>query len=121
MKFTNIYYLLPIIVTVMAAAMPDANPEPEADPGTRVTGDISAREAEPGPNELLDKRACIYNGCRCRVGTAPGVYCGWCYAVTAAGSGGAWSDVYQCASNGNCCRYGPRASCVNPANYSPCG
>lgn len=65
--------------------------------------------------------ACTYNGCKCRPGTLGGVYCGWCPAVTAAGTGGSWSDVYQCSSSGSCCRYGPRQSCANPQSFSPCG
>ncbi|MCP2319238.1 hypothetical protein APR12_004605 [Nocardia amikacinitolerans] len=65
--------------------------------------------------------ACVENGCKCRPGTSPGVYCGWCYAVTHAGEGGAWSDVFQCASNGRCCRWGPRPSCADSDSYTPCG
>ncbi|KAL4886406.1 hypothetical protein BJY04DRAFT_177684 [Aspergillus karnatakaensis] len=64
---------------------------------------------------------CTANGCACRPGTAEGVYCGWCYAVTAVGTGGSWSDVFQCNSGGGCCRYGPRDSCSSSESYTPCG
>ncbi|KAF3908985.1 hypothetical protein ABW20_dc0107544 [Dactylellina cionopaga] len=111
MQLTKLVCLLPLIATALAAAVPEANPE--ADPGTRVTSDLV--------DEPLDKRACTYNNCACRSGTSPGVYCGWCYAVTAAGNGGSWGDAYQCSSSGSCCRYGARSSCASPANYSPCG
>ncbi|GGN66018.1 hypothetical protein [Nocardia rhizosphaerihabitans] len=65
--------------------------------------------------------ASTYNGCQCRPGANAGVYCGWCDAVTNTGNGGAWSDVYLCSNSGSCCRYGPRPSCADSQNYSPCG
>ncbi len=46
--------------------------------------------------------ACESNGCKCAVGTKVGVYCGWCGAVTKAGNGGKWSDLFQC-NGSKCC------------------
>lgn len=64
--------------------------------------------------------ACDSNGCKCAPGTKGGVYCGWCSAVTSPGQGGKWSDAFLC--NGEqCCRYGPRSSCADSSNFSPCG
>ncbi|KAF3929966.1 hypothetical protein AA313_de0206920 [Arthrobotrys entomopaga] len=110
MQLTKLVYILPLVVSALAAAVPEAKAEAEP-------VELSVNEAL----DVFEKRSCTYNGCKCTKGTKAGVYCGWCGAITAAGTGGSWSDVYQCASSGDCCRYGARASCVNPASYSPCG
>ncbi|KAG0042015.1 hypothetical protein BGZ83_001004 [Gryganskiella cystojenkinii] len=60
------------------------------DAGTQVS-------STDAPVESLVKRSCTYQGCRCYPGSS-GLYC---Y------QGG----VYQCATDGECCYYGPRDSC----------
>jgi hypothetical protein len=70
--------------------------------------------------EIASAQNCIPNGCKCRPGTSQGQYCGWCDAVTNAGNGGKWSDMFECGPSGQCCRYGPRTVCQDPENHAPC-
>jgi hypothetical protein len=65
---------------------------------------------------------CVSDGCKCDKGLPGGVYCGYCPEVNVKGERSLWSDVYHCAKDtGNCCRYGPRASCKLAAKFGPCG
>ncbi|KAL2852207.1 hypothetical protein BJX68DRAFT_235059 [Aspergillus pseudodeflectus] len=68
----------------------------------------------------LVSAGCAANGCRCSPATSPGIYCGWCSAVTQVGYGGSYSDAFQCRGR-ICCNYGPRKSCQDSSHYSPCG
>ncbi|RVD84892.1 uncharacterized protein DFL_003229 [Arthrobotrys flagrans] len=111
MQLSKLAYLLPLIATVLAAAVPDTNSGV-----SMVNDEIEVSELE---GNIFDKRACSSNKCKCAEGTKAGVYCGRCGAVTSLGSGGI-NDVYQCASSGECCRYGPRSSCAG-SSYTPCG
>jgi len=103
MRFASIAAIASIVGFMSAAANPVANAD----------ADVSI------PLEL-EKRACSYNGCKCKVGTRAGLYCGYCDAVTNSGSG-LFSDVFQCNSKGGCCDYGPRKSCAKFPGFSPCG
>ncbi|KAF3105169.1 hypothetical protein TWF594_005752 [Orbilia oligospora] len=114
MQLTKLSFFLPLIVSALAIAVP------EADPGTRVTGSKEAAILQAKRNDLDKRQNCVPNGCKCNP-VPQGQYCGWCSAVTNAGTGGSWSDVFECNPSGGCCRYGPRASCNNWPNFSPCG
>ncbi|KAK6355926.1 hypothetical protein TWF718_000304 [Orbilia javanica] len=107
MQLTKLAYFLPLIATVLAAAVPD------------VDSAVSMASVSGLDSNIFDKRACSNNGCKCRRGAKAGVYCGRCGAVTSLGSG-KLNDAYQCASNGDCCGYGARSSCAG-RSYSPCG
>ncbi|EPS43595.1 hypothetical protein H072_2379 [Dactylellina haptotyla CBS 200.50] len=112
MQLTKLVYVLPLFTAVLAVAVP------EAEPGTRVTSNkLSALDKRGGE---VEKRQCNPNGCKCANGAA-GVYCGWCAGVLNPGTGGSWSDVFQCNGSGGCCRYGPRDSCASWQSFSPCG
>ncbi|PUU79993.1 hypothetical protein B9Z19DRAFT_976845, partial [Tuber borchii] len=62
----------------------------------------------------LDKRDnCIYN-CECDKNVSPGLYCGYCLAVTSCKFGQpCYNDVFQCGHGGNCCTFGVRKPCQN--------
>ncbi|PUU73217.1 hypothetical protein B9Z19DRAFT_1095568 [Tuber borchii] len=60
----------------------------------------------------LAKRDCT-PGCTCASGVSPGLYCGYCAAVTSCTSAGCFDNVYQCGNGGSCCSYGYRTSCAN--------
>ncbi|PUU73024.1 hypothetical protein B9Z19DRAFT_1095983, partial [Tuber borchii] len=59
----------------------------------------------------LAKRACT-SSCSCDPSASPGLYCGYCWAVTSCLSGDCFNDVYQCGTGGNCYCFGRRDSCV---------
>jgi hypothetical protein len=103
MHLASIVTIASIVGFVSAAANPVANAD----------ADMSVPNA-------FEKRDCKYNGCKCKPGTRAGVYCGFCDAVTDAGSG-SFTDVFQCNSKGSCCDYGPRQSCDKFPGFSPCG
>ncbi|KAG0134859.1 hypothetical protein HOY82DRAFT_515710 [Tuber indicum] len=68
----------------------------------------------------LEKRACVYDGCKCSTSWSPGLYCGYCAAVTTCKNGYPCEDnVYQCGTGGKCCNYGVKTTCKN--NQGPCG
>ncbi|KAH8596542.1 hypothetical protein B0O99DRAFT_671135 [Bisporella sp. PMI_857] len=60
----------------------------------------------------LEKRACTKNGCKCKVGSVQGQYCGYCNQVTSKGSAALWGEnSFECNSSGGCCFYGYTAHC----------
>jgi hypothetical protein len=78
-------------------------------------------------DELLDKRACDYNGCKCdtRNNRKPqGQFCGGCHW-----SNGDWvitakrvnSHVYECSPTGKCCDYGYASDCAKQDGTGRCG
>jgi hypothetical protein len=94
---------------------------PETEAGVAV---VEARAPEPLlelPRDLQG-RACTYNGCKCKKGVSPGVYCGSC-----AFSDGSWvvtkkrvaDHAFQCAKSGDCCSYGYRKNCLNYGESCP--
>ncbi|KAK6358017.1 hypothetical protein TWF730_007371 [Orbilia blumenaviensis] len=117
MRFSTLTLALGLVATALSSAIP----QPAAD---TVLEPISEALTDIAMDNTLDKRACVYNGCKCnsRVGTAyvTGIYCGKCYQVSKFGKGGKSTDAYQCGSGGSCCRYGARESCAVP-KWGPCG
>ncbi|KAK6502997.1 hypothetical protein TWF481_008033 [Arthrobotrys musiformis] len=87
MQLSKLAFLLPLVATVLAAAVPAENSGV-----SMATEDLN----------ILDKRACKSNGCSCARGTSAGIYCGRCSAVKSFGRGGKSNDAYQCNSNGDC-------------------
>lgn len=68
-------------------------------------------------NSPLEKRACVYNGCKCSTKhtLAQGQYCGNCvwsngdgYIITAKRVS---NHVYECSPSGACCDYGVASDC----------
>ncbi|KAK6514284.1 hypothetical protein TWF506_008681 [Arthrobotrys conoides] len=111
MHISNLAYLLPLIATALAAAVP-------AD--TTTSGiNMANSELEVSTN-IFEKRACKSNGCSCAKGTSAGIYCGRCGAVKSYGRGGKSDHAYQCNSEGGCCLYGPRDTCAEKS-FHPCG
>lgn len=103
---------------VLALALfASAAPAPEAEANAAAAADAEAHAmAEADDSGSLVKRACKYNGCRCRVGTSPGMYCYGCDAVIYEGNHTAFPGdptgwLFQCARSGGCCTYGSRGSC----------
>ncbi|KAF8537838.1 hypothetical protein BDD12DRAFT_845108 [Trichophaea hybrida] len=99
--------------------------EVSAVPAAEADADAAATLVRREPDKTIKKRACVTNGCTCRVGTSPGLYCWECTAVTYGGdssvhSGNVKDWVFQCNSNGGCCAYGVRDSCKN-LGTNPCG
>lgn len=58
-------------------------------------------------------------GCECSCLGIQRQYCGWCPQVRNIEPQNRF-DVYECALDGRCCRYGPRASCAKE-DQSKCG
>ncbi len=70
----------------------------------------------------LTKRACKNNGCKCKVRTPQGQYCGRCSAVTDRGTNGWYTrDIFECNPEGGCCTYGLNTDCAgnNWKNFCP--
>lgn len=65
------------------------------------------------PEEVhLEKRACDYNGCKCKKGSS-GQYCGLCPQVTDKGDSPYWTGYsFQCDSDKKCCAYGKTTHCA---------
>ncbi|KXJ85333.1 hypothetical protein Micbo1qcDRAFT_112340, partial [Microdochium bolleyi] len=63
----------------------------------------------------LTARACVANGCKCKVGLPQGQYCGNCVLR----SDGSWAitakrvstHIYECNPSGGCCSYGYAGDC----------
>jgi len=126
MHFASVVTIVSIVGMVSAAANPVANAG--ANPVANAEANpIANAEANPIANadddisvlDVLEKRACRYNGCECKKRTKRGQYCGYCDQVTYYGKGGDWNDVYECNPQGGCCNYGNRDSCK--ARKGPCG
>lgn len=50
-------------------------------------------------------QGCINNGCQCKPGLQA-QECGCSTRLIDRGTNGAWTDIYECGTSGNCCRYG---------------
>jgi hypothetical protein len=118
MHLASVVTIVSIVGMVSAAANPVANAganpiaNAEANPIANADDDISVLD-------VLEKRACDYNGCKCAKGTKRGQYCGYCPQVYPLGKGGDDYDVFECNPQGGCCNYGFRKSCK--AWNGPCG
>ena len=109
----HITYLLPLLSLVAAAVVDprnDANTSPRHGLGTIEV--LSGEIQSDSERRNLQARGCEYNGCKCRKGVKPGIYCGSC-------TDGSWivtkkrieMHAFQCAEDGDCCTYGPRSDC----------
>ena len=119
---------------VLALALfASATPAPEAEANAAAAADAEAHAiAEADDSGLISKRdgplakrTCVTNGCQCKAGTRPGVYCYKCDAVTEEGDHNSFPGnvngwVFQCRRDGGCCTYGPRGSCAG-GRANPCG
>ena len=99
-------YFTAVLMLSWLAAFASANAESGA------IQDISERDTNP----LEDRATALVkcpdrNGCKCRKKTKQGQYCGGCRAVTDAGKGGTFFDIFECNPNGGCCNYGPAKKC----------
>ena len=115
-------YLVPII-SFVAASVADPYGEVISSPGRAL--DIikvaSSQAFQPGTEtRSLRSCDCKYNGCKCRKGLKPGVYCGNC-------TGESWlitrkhvkMHAFQCARSRECCSYGSRGVCNEWGAMSP--
>ncbi|CRK31248.1 hypothetical protein HYQ45_015324 [Verticillium longisporum] len=108
MRFTN-----PIVAAILLSTMAHAAPSSDQAPDQVAAVapiDARAKSAEP-----LEKRACVYNGCRCNSRGRQFRSCGNCVWT----NNGEWAisvkrdltHVYECAPDGNCCDYGYARDC----------
>jgi hypothetical protein len=121
MQFSSILFAMSLLAPLCAGhPSPDADANAIADPGSAdAFGLLEARDG------VLEKRACMYNGCQCRSGMKQGQYCYGCNVVPNVGDTNAWNTpyngwVFECSPSGKCCTYGPRTSCKG-GKKSPCG
>ncbi|KAF9375642.1 hypothetical protein CPB97_011335 [Podila verticillata] len=85
------------LVAVLAVAVSAATiPEAASAPQVLAAGPYIDAEAAAG--NLDNRAACVYDGCRCDIGSS-GLAC---YG----------NNVYQCSPDGSCCNYGYRDSCA---------
>ena len=76
---------------------------------------VSLVERDQTFDEILQKRDCDYNGCKCNSRGKQFHSCGNCYWI----SDGSWviskkrvaNHIYECSPSGNCCDYGYAKDC----------
>lgn len=79
-----------------------------------------------GEPSILEARALTKcpksNGCKCDPDyvTKQGQYCGYCAAVSKAGTGGSWKHIFECSPSGKCCDYGASTKCAGDQWYNYC-
>jgi len=121
MKFFTLLLLLGALSLVESLSSPDAEAEaisiPDSAPGIHLERDLE--------DAMLQKRACVRNGCKCRAGAGPGQYCYACDMILSAGNTSTFDSpfngwVFECNPAGGCCTYGSRMSCSG-GKPSPCG
>ncbi|KAM0278834.1 hypothetical protein ACHAQH_004910 [Verticillium albo-atrum] len=108
MRFTN-PIAAAILLSTMAYAAPSSDQAPDQ---VAAVAPIDARAESVEP---LEKRACVYNGCRCNSRGRQFRSCGNCVWT----NNGEWAisvkrdltHVYECAPDGNCCDYGYARDC----------
>lgn len=80
----------------------------------------------PRGENILEERALTKcpksNGCKCDPKYVPkqGQYCGYCAAVSKAGTGGSWEHIFECSKSGSCCDYGASKKCAGDQWYNYC-
>ncbi|KAG0085204.1 hypothetical protein BGZ93_000799 [Podila epicladia] len=80
-----------LAVAVSAATIPEAASAPQV---LQASAYVEAESAAGA----LEKRGCVYDGCRCNISRG-GLAC---YG----------NNVYQCSPSGECCNFGYRNSCA---------
>jgi hypothetical protein len=103
MRVAALLPFLSLAAAAIAAPHNDPSTSPRRDLGTIGSLDSSA---------LLPRDGCEKNGCKCRKGLKPGVYCGSC-------TDGHWlitrkrveMYAYWCNDDGACCTFGNREDC----------
>lgn len=108
MRFTTALSVLLLALHAEATALPDESSD------AAVMAFVEERDITPATN-LLDKRACTYNGCKCNSRGKQLTVCGNCvwsdtgkYVVTAKRVNG---NIYECSPSGSCCSYGKGSDC----------
>lgn len=123
-SFKTLLFLTTLVFAI-ALSYASAVPGPQNDPlDARSFTPTPLDRRDDEPTRLLEKRACVTQGCTCKKGTAQGRYCYMCDAVLTCGSevGGAscMDSVFECNPDGGCCNYGLRNSCKG-GKKDPCG
>ncbi len=100
-----------ILLTLLSAAVGLATPVGDAVP-QEVSVPMEVRDVSD-TLAPLDKRACVFNGCKCVKGLRQGQYCGACvwkgdYVISAKR---VLKNIYECSPSGACCSYGTGSDC----------
>ncbi len=101
MKILIILALVVVISAIQAAPQGGTKPDVSQAAGKGGHFEVVTYEVEEKGDfdKRFEKSVCIYDGCRCYIGTPQGQYC---YG----------SNVYECNPTGKCCSYGYRQSCA---------